>query len=263
MKKIFIIIPLIILVIGGFLVLRKPKRQEEKVETPKGIEQINVLAIAERPYMTLAPSSDGHFLNLVIVDPKEFRSVDYEFEYQAGTSIKGGIGSFDLTEAPPYEKEQLLGTKSKDDYYFDENVSGGSFTFRFSNGKRVALKADFTLQNAGEQLGKFSSRDLKVSLDVGKTGLPSSTFMVTTQTMGLPAQVEGEVLVGPYGFFSSGKSGVKAGTLTFQSKKDLTGAKILAWLDDEWQEITEDLEIEEGKISATVSQLTTFVVVRE
>ncbi len=262
MKKIILIIVLLFLLAGGgFFFLRNPKDSGKRVAPSKGIEQINVLPVKERPYMILMPSADGHFLTVEIINPFDFKSVDYEFEYQAGTSIKGGIGSFNFAESPPYEKRQLLGTKSKADYYFDENVFAGSFTFRFENGERVALKVDFTLQQAGEKEGKFTSRDLKVGLDVGETGLSSNTFVVTTQTMGLPAEIEGEVLAGPYGFFSSGKSTVKAGTLSFQSKKDLTGARILAWLDGEWQEL-EDVEIETGKISATAFQLTTFVVIQ-
>ena len=263
MKNIYIIIPLVILlIVGGFVFLRKPKQEEKRLETPKGIKEINVLAVKKRPYMTLRPSADGHFLYVEVVDSKDFKTADYEFEYQAGTSIKGGIGSFDFSEEPPYEDEKLLGTKSKADYYFDENVFAGSFTFIFMNGERSALKTDFTLQKAGDEQGKFSSRDLKVILDVGKTGLADNTYVVTIQTMGLPAKVEGEVLAGPYGFFSSGKSLVKSAALTFKSKEELEGAKILAWTNGEWIEMEEDLEIGEGKISATVSLLTTFVVVK-
>lgn len=259
MRKIFFIIPLVLLIVGGVWFLRR-KPTERKIETPKGIEEINVLPVKERPYMILTPSADGHFLTVEIVEPKKFKSVDYEFEYQTGTSIKGGIGSFDFTESPPYEKEELLGTKSKDDYYFDEDVTGGSFTFRFLDGKRAALKADFTLNQAGEVEGRFSSRDLRVTLDVGETGLSSKTFVVTTQTMGLPDKVEGEVLLGPYGFFSSGKSSVKQGTLSFKSKDLVAEAKILAWIGNEWVE--QESVIESGKISAQVSELATFVVVK-
>lgn len=264
MKKIYFLIPLIILLIAGlwFFVLKKPQTNEEKRVSPAGIEEVNVLPIEERPYMTLTPTADGHFLDLVIVDPRGYKSVDYEFEYQAGTSIKGGIGSFDFTKEPPFEKRNLLGTQSKNDYYFDENVSGGSFTFRFLNGKKETLKTDFTLQEAKAQAGRFTSRDLKVILDVGEKGLPDNTFVVITQTLGMPEKATGEILAGPYGFFTAEKKEVSSASLTFQSKKDLTGAKILAWNGNKWEEITQGLKVEEGKITAQVSQLTTYVVVR-
>ena len=267
MKKILVIfIILAILTGGGFFAYQKFFQKEKAEETKKVITkkkpQINLLELEKRPFVILLPRIDGHELFVTIDGLKMGEdSVEYELEYQAGTMLQGAFGRIDFQEEPvPVTKKLLLGSCSKGKCKYDEDVSGGSLTLYFEGKEDYGVKGEFTLNKMSEKKGVFSSKDEKISLDVGKTGLASGTFVVVLDTIGLPEEINTKVLAGPIGFFTASEQSIKKATLTFKEiKEDITDAKILCWNEKEWQEYEVETEGEEA--SAQIGQLGTFILV--
>ncbi|MFC1627233.1 hypothetical protein ACFL18_01595 [Patescibacteria group bacterium] len=265
MKKsqLYLVIALaLVAVVGGvFFFKNKKKSETADTKTPaRKVEQINKLAIKDRPYVVLTPRADGKEVTLTIDNVMGATNAEYEMEYTAGAMIQGVFGTIDFSEEPaPVSKELLFGSCSKGKCKYDDNVSGGSLTLRVEGqGDPYVLKSDFNLQLMSDREGVFTSKDIKAKLDVG-TSLPSSTYVVVAGTMGLPAELEGEVLAGPYSFTTASTKAIK-GNLTIQSKDDLTDAKLMFYTGTAWTELTSALS--EGKISAPVTSLGTFVLVK-
>lgn len=257
-----LIIPgLILMVILVWLF--KPGKKAVTVNQPptKKMDEINKLAIADRPFVTLVPREDGKEVKMTIDRVKAADQVEYEMEYQTDSLIQGVFGTIDFTKEPvPVSKDLLFGSCSKGKCRYDEGVTGGSLTMRFEGNTPFALKSDFNLQQQFDRDGRFVSRDSKATLDVGKTGLPNNTFVIVAGTMGLPADVSGEIIAGPYSFLSAASPVLKSATLTIQSKDDLTGAKLMFWNGKVYSELK--ASVTDGKISASVTGLGTFLVVK-
>ena len=239
------------------------KRTKTETQAPtKKLEEINKVAIADRPFVTLIPRADGKEVTMTIDRVKNATSVEYEMEYQAAELIQGVFGTINFKEERlPVEKSLLFGSCSKDKCRYDEGITGGSLTMRFDGGKEAyALKSEFNLQNMFDREGVFTSKDSRVTLDVGRTGLPNNTFVVIAGTMGLPTDVDGEVLAGPYSFLAASSLALKSAQLSIQSKDDLTGAKLMLWNGKTLTDLK--AEVAGGKISAPVTALGTFLVVK-
>jgi hypothetical protein len=265
MKKIvLIVIILTILSFGGFLAYKKmaSKKQESQSKVvQKKKPEVNLIELAKRPYVTLTPRADGHEVSMTIDGLKlKETNLEYEMEYQAGSMLQGAGGRIDFKEEkPPVSKNLLFGSCSKGKCKYDDDVSSGSLTLYFSGSEDYGLKGDFTIAKMEEAEGVFNSRDVKVSLNVGKEGLDDDVFVVVLYTMGLPGVVKGEVLAGPYGFFTAQKQSIKKAELTFKTSQE-GDLKILGWNGNDWQEY--ETVSADGLISASVDKLTTFVLVK-
>jgi len=265
MKKIFIIILIVILAVAGYFGYSKFFKKEEAEEERKVITKqrpaVNIIDLEKRPYVTLTPRSDGHEVTLTVVDLKGKESkVEYELEYQAGSLLQGAGGRIDFSEeAVPVSKNLLFGSCSKGKCKYDEDVSGGSLALYFENGEDYGVKGDFTIEQMSEAEGVFRSRDVKTELDVGENGLTDGVFVICVATMGLPSEVNGEVVEGPVGFFSSGNESIDEGELLFKTNEEIDSPLILGWNGDEWMEF--DAEKVDSGYLTTVDMLGTFVLI--
>ncbi len=258
----FIIPGVILLVILAWMFWPSKKTKTTTPTPAKKMEEINKIAVADRPYVTLIPRADGKEVKMTIDFVKDAANLEYEMEYQAASLIQGVFGTIDFAKEPaPVSKDLLFGSCSKGKCRYDEGVSGGSLTLRFDGGSDpYALKTDFNLQNMFDRQGVFTSKDIKATLDVGKAGLPNNTFVIVVGTLGLPAVVEGEVIAGPYAFLAATSPVLKSASISIQSKDDLTGSKLMFWNGKSYTELKSTLA--DGKISAPVTGLGTFVVVK-
>lgn len=239
------------------------KKAVPTTQTPaRQTEQINQLAITERPFVNLFPRTDGKELSIVVDQVKNATKLEYEVEYTTKDIISGFFGTIDLAkETLPVTKKGLFGTCSKNVCRYDEGVSGGSLVLRLEGGdKAYALKTEFNLQQMFDRQGIFTSKDAKAILDVGKTGLANNAYVVISGTMGLPPTTTGTVIAGPYSFLGANSASLTKATITIQSKEDLTGSKLMFWNGKTLTELKS--EIIEGKISAPATALGTFVVVK-
>ncbi len=258
----FIIPGLLILVVLAWLFWPGKKTNVPTNIQTKKVEEINKIDIKDRPFVALVPREDGKEVEMTVDRVKNATNVEYEMEYQAAELIQGVFGTIDFKqEKTPVTKSLLFGSCSKDKCKYDEGVTGGSLTMRFEGGSApYALKSDFNLQQMFNRQGKFVSKDSKAMLDVGLKGLPDKTFVIVAGTMGLPTDIDSEVLAGPYSFLAAANPTLKSATVTIQSKDDLTGAKLMFW---DGKKLTElKATAGEGNISAPVTSLGTFLLVK-
>jgi hypothetical protein len=265
MKKFIVILIILTLVGAGYFGYKKffaKKEEKSKVVTSKKRNPVNILDLEKRPYVTLIPREDGHEVAMSIANLHYGEDrVEYELEYQAGTLLQGAGGRIDFNEeAPPVTKNLLFGSCSKGKCKYDEDVSGGSLTLHFEGKEDYSLKGEFTLGKMADKEGVFQSRDVKVSLDVGEEGLDDDVFVMVASTMGLPGEVEGEVIAGPVGFFTADRVSIEEATLTFKGIDKEGDLKVLGWDDADWQKY--EVELEDNTATSEIDQLTTFVLVK-
>lgn len=190
-------------------------------------EALTEVPLDRRPLATLTPSTDGHWLKLIIdkivIDAASF---DYELLYKLPDGRTQGVpGTIKLEGQKMIERDLLLGSESSGKFRYDEGVEEGTLTLRFRNekGKLVAkFSTQFHLQSATRNL---TSLDDNFSYALTKE---SSAFFVTMKTFGLPKDAPGELMSGPYGVFSSSQAAQPG-------RVEIRAAKIYRWTGARWQ----------------------------
>jgi len=261
MKKIIAIIIIILVVlglgIGGIFILRGRRPAKPTSPTPGGKEEaVLEVPLSERPFVTLTPRNDGREFTMEISRIKNIDTVEYELVYLSQGLSRGVIGSIDLNGQTSISRKLLLGTCSRNVCKYDEGIEEGTLTLRFRGaaGTRKFI-ADFHLQQGVKEL---TSIDGKFKL-AGK--LPSGAFYITMSTVGLPKEIEGKIVGGPYGVFTSGSEIVKNGVVTLSLSEKSPSAKLYSWDEKSWIEEKKDLKMDGDTLSASVDTLATFVAV--
>lgn len=277
MKKILPIILMTVAVIGLIFVLKRKPTEPEPVKEEKKptVQEFNTLAVKDRPYVALVPSASGGEVFLS-VDRSGDALLEYEIEYQAvnqegGTLLQGGGGRLELASLtqPTKPKEFCFCSESKGKKKYDTGVTGGTLTLRFSGGDKgdYSLKGNFTIGNIKDKEGVLASSDSKATLTMGdKEKIADTAVVVVSETFGLPDTIEGEILEGPYGFFTADgvNTALTDSTLTFQSKKDLTGAKIMGWDETEqkWLKVDANITQDGENITLAIDRLGVYVLIK-
>ncbi len=259
MKKLLSIVIFVIVILalvgGGFLYLRGKWGGGKATPTPTPEGKLVETPVEERPYVALIPSQDGHWLTLDIKGIKHGNSLEYELIYNTASGVTQGSTNAVELEGASYTKKILLGTESRGHYRYDEGVTEGTLTLRFRSGEEVRkFITEIHLQQGEDEL---TSRDKNFSLS-GK--LSPTDFYLTMPTVGLPGEVEGRVVGGPYGVFTSGRETVQGGELSLTLTEEAAEIKLLAWAEANWQAI-EDSRIEGKTVYAEVESLSTFVAI--
>ena len=254
-KKLVVILGVVVLafLIGAVVWFVRGRQTEEEIVPSKPEGVLIETALEERPYITLTPSSDGHWLTVDVSRIRDADSLEYELLYNTiGGATQGSISSFELKGKSTYSKKILLGSESSGNYKYDEGVTQGTLTIRLRGGEGTRkFVSDFHLQKGDEDL---TSIDEKVTLE---GSFSSSAFYLTMSTAGLPGDFEGEVIVGPYEVFTSVTSKVKGGELTMSLEEGQAG-QLYSWSGSAWEE--EESEVEDGVLTAEITSLTTFIV---
>ena len=116
------------------------------------------IAELEKPYISLTPTSDGHWLNLKITKlPTTISAIEYELIYNAldnnieiEKGVSGTIKSQEISTT--IERKLLLGTESCTSgckYKYDTGVIGGTLSINFisQDGKTATYESAFTLKS--------------------------------------------------------------------------------------------------------------------
>jgi hypothetical protein len=258
-KKLPIVIGIVIfvLLLGTLIWWRGKKTREAQIlpsPTPEG--QLIEITLEEQPYITLTPRTDGREFTLEITRIKNAETIEYELVYLTRGLSRGVIGTVNLQGETSIARKLLLGTCSRGVCKYDEDVTEGTLTLRLRgpDGARKFV-SDFHLQRGVNEL---TSGDGKFKL-AGK--LPSGTFYIAMSTVGLPGEIEGRVVGGPYGVFTSGSETVKNGTLTMVLFEKTPSVKLYWWDGTSWIEEKEDFETNGETVSASVDSLGTFIAV--
>src|SRR5687767_3651129 len=117
MKK---FLPLILLALGaivfiGALVVVKGNKKTTSTPTDTDDEIVAELPFAERPFTSLTPTSDGHwlYLNIGEIKVKNAATIDYELLYKTKTGTTQGVpGTIKLLGGKIEERKLLLGSES-------------------------------------------------------------------------------------------------------------------------------------------------------
>lgn len=171
-------------------------------------ETLADVAFKDRPFASLTPTEDGHYINLKIdkITLPKAVSLDYELLYSLPDGRTQGVpGTVDLDGKTSFERKLLLGSESNGKFRYDEGVVDGSLTVRLRNSN-------------GKLLAKFSTKWHLQSIDTELTSIdenftyvlekkPKDMYFVTMETFGLPrleeAGLPDSVSAGPYGVFAS------------------------------------------------------------
>ncbi|MBN1263319.1 MAG: hypothetical protein JW991_03090 [Candidatus Pacebacteria bacterium] len=210
MKKTAIVL-IILLVIaglaGGAFFLSRGKKEEGKpVSTPTPPVFVET-TINERPFVSLIPSEDGHWLTLKIGRIQKAETLEYELSYTTGEGLVQGAYSspFDLGGETDYERKILLGTESSGRYRYHEGVREGNITVRLEGGPGPRkYVSEFKLQQGENRL---VSPDNEFVLEAD---FNPDQFYLVMPTAGLPGEITIES-ASLYGVFTSGKNSIKNG----------------------------------------------------
>lgn len=203
MKK---FIPLILLGVGllvlilVFVVIKNKKSVVIEDDSNALVE----VSFKDRPFASLTPTSDGHYINLKIdkITLPKAVSLDYELLYTLPDGRTQGVpGTIDLKGQTSFERKLLLGSESNGKFRYDDGVADGSLTVRLRNSK-------------GKLLAKFSTKWHLQSVDQELTSIdqnftyklekkPKGVYFVTMETFGLMDSSIATVASGPYGVFAS------------------------------------------------------------
>jgi hypothetical protein len=246
---------------------KKPSPGSEVTPTPeteplptamKSLES----SILERPFVSLTPTSDGHWVNLEVNNIRsDAKSIDYELIYFAGDIgnkiERGTSGLVDLKGETSLTRKVLFGSESctvSCKYKYDENISEGTLTIKIRSDAGVEkYTSAFRLQKGLEAKEGLSAGDgnFKFTSSV----LPKNNYFLTISTVGLPKEVGESVIMAPYGVFPSSST---VGTVACKTNDE--AAKILFWNSQKWEELKTSYT--DGWLSAPVQKTGVFVLVK-
>lgn len=262
-KKLLLGIGGIIVVVGGIFALTRLKGPSSSVTTTGGDDEvelpINVIPVAERPYITLTPDKTGRSLDIAVASAPQEGDMEYELIYNASGKQEGALGTIMLASVKqPIVKSILLGSRSAGGATtYHEGVTGGSLTVTYGE---TRLKESWNFLSFDSKDPSVSSVDGKMSLTFTAKALKDGERLVTMKSFGLPAKLpaEGELVAGPYSYgAASPVKGAVQLTLKLGSG-DHAGAVLYEWTSGAWKKVTAKLDGDTMKAAVTGA---TFVVV--
>jgi len=216
------------LVVGFIFLKNKKKTPIEEEET------VAEIPFEKRPFTSLTPSKDGHWLKLEIDRIRvDAASLDYELLYKLPDGRTQGVPGTIQIEGSHIERDLLLGSESSGKYRYDKGVENGTLTLRFRNekGKLVGkLISDFHLQEADDVL---TSTDGKFKYEFDK--VPKNGFFIIMNTFGVPQDFSKSVENSPFGVFPSFEG-------DFSGTVKMGGNVIYGLVSGSWQ------KLEKGKV---------------
>lgn len=253
---------IILLLIGGVLWMRSrgassetpEQTQKRRLSLPE-----NIIPVAESPYISLSPTSDGRSITVTIHDlKKDAQELEYEIEYQTGgSSLQGFEDLLDLSQLPASATKLLGSCSAGGACTYHEDVAGGFFLGRFLGGSEdYALKTNWKYIDNRARESAHSSRDAKFQID-GRT-LAQHRYLIIFNSPGYPEGIPGEVVSEIYTLNSSSAlSGQANLTLRANEEGDL---KIAAWNGTSWK--TYEGTVDGKMITATVDLAQLYLVIR-
>ncbi len=263
-KKLFIIVPAVLLLIGGivFAVNRSNKlttpdpapSSKKKVQSP-----VNVIPVADRPYLRLEPSSDGHYITLTVKEVKKSANqLDYEMEYQTGSMLQGFGGLMKLDKLPVSDKK-LFGSQSAGGAItYHEDIKGGNLLAQFTGGEAYAVKSAWRYFTNSLKATEFSSQDTKFS--VKNADLSKYSYLIIYNSPGYPAELKQELLSDPY-VLSAEKSLQTLSSKLEVSFRSSEEGQIMGYDGSKWQEMSTTYS--DGLAQASGPAMDVYVLVKK
>ncbi len=229
----------------------------------KPVEQ----TIKERPFVSLLPSSDNHWLTLEVKNIiKGTSGLEYDLIYFAeveGNRIERGISTagkaVELNNQSEFSKKVLLGSASCTTgtckYKYDEGVNEGTLTLTLnSGGRKEKYETVFRIQKGKEGKEGLTTGDGVFSFV--SSALPVTSIYLTISSVGVPVSLPSGVVpkTVPYGIFSCVV--IKGGTVAF--KTALPGVSIYAFDGKAWSKLS--TTVSDGQAKAASSSQNIFIL---
>ncbi len=226
--------------------------------TPK--VSVNLIDTKDRPYVTLQPLSDRNVLEFVIHTlPKKADSVEVLLEYDRNKGVLDAVlKNFTLSKTP-YVDKLFLGSKSAGGATtYHDDVIGGQITLTFNGSEDYALQVPWRYDDTKPSYTQLATSDLKFQLVLDK---PYQTKkVVVMQSPGLPADISGTVIAGPYLVRGVGALPSTQGKVTIRLNDVVSKPKLYGFDGKKWQEYTSSVD---GRtITATVPFVEAYVVIQ-
>ncbi len=254
MKKAFPIIGVIVVLgivgFGVYKFTKKPAEVPQEAQQKKKVsEPVNIIAVAERPYLTITPHADGRNLSIAVEKlNKDASSVEYELEYQAGSLLQGAFGQFDLDAMPAREKILLGSCSAGGACTYHEDVKGGSLLTRFEGPENYALQSDWKYFENNAKESSFGSRDSLFMIE--SKDLSTVPYLVIFNTAGAPSELPGTLVSELYSLAASETFDGEA-NITIRTKEE--GAFTIVGYDgSQWAELETKSE---GKTATATGKL--------
>ena len=263
---------LIIVVAIYFLFINKrgPK-QIEPGETAGEVRQLSELQIADRPFVTLTPTSDGAEIILTLENMSKFDRIEYDLTYLADNPIvpgekitRGSTGSGVNTKEAKYKTSILLGTASRGVRSPDTGITDGKLIlYLFIGEDEYQSETDWDLVKIGNIPVAIEARSGSISLKV-----PSSNkeyWVIICDTVGSPPNPQGftpdEIILPIYGTFSIAPTFKTKIEVSITPKKSDANTQLYSYDHNEstWQKL--ESKSLGNSVTTSVSNFATFVVV--
>lgn len=202
-------------------------------------------SIGDRPYVSLVPTADGHWVNLEIKNfAKGISSFEYDLIYFAdfeGSKIERGVTTGGVpveVTGSDFSKKILFGSASCTTgvckYKYDENVTEGSFVLNLKSDRGTErYESAYRIQKGSEGKDGLTTGDGIFSFV--STSLKAKSQYLTMSSIGVPASLPAGLTPKsvPYAIFPIIK---EKGTVSI--KTSLTEGTIYGYNGKSWQKLT-------------------------
>jgi hypothetical protein len=208
-----------------------PQATKKRIQSP-----VNVIDVAERPYLRLDPSSDGRYVTINVLEVKKAATqLDYEMEYQTGSMLQGFQGLLTLDKLPKSDRK-LFGSQSAGGAItYHEDIKGGSLLAQFGGSEDYAVKSAWRFFQNTAKDSKFTSQDTKFS--ISNDALASVRHLIVYNSPGYPAALKGELLSDPYVVSADQSLQAISSNFTVSFRSSNAEAVIMGYDGAKWQEL--------------------------
>ena len=258
------------IVIYFLFIFQKSPKEIKTAKTNDEVTQIAELDVAQRPYVTLTPTSDGAEIVISIENMGSFDRMEYELTYLAdnpqvaGQKIERGATGTDVnTKDEKYKKSVLLGTASKGVRSPDTGIESGKLTLHMFKGEKEYLsESEWNVA----KIGLAPIKDSKGNFKLEVPALGKEYWAILADTVGIPKndQIKSDDVVLPvWGVFSIAPQFAKPTNLSITLGKESKSPKLYSYnhQDQALDQLEASYDPKTQIISAQVKNLATFIVV--
>ena len=152
-----------------------------------------------------------------------------------------------------------MGSKSAGGHItYHDDVVGGKLTLKFTGGERYALEVPWLYNDSQKEFSQISTQDAKFQAVFVKP--LNSPKIVVMQSPGLPKEIEGTVIAGPYLIRTVGDLPDTQANLTIRLSEEASEAKLFGWDGAAWQSL--EAKVEGKTLTAASDMYLAWVVVK-
>lgn len=191
-----VIVGAIIIAVLSFMVFRPSGGTESDTADQAPVrrrisEPVNVIEVSERPYIRLVPKADGRNLTISVEEVKiPATSMEYELEYQAGSTTQGEFKNIDLSTLPAQIDAFFGSCSAGGACTYHTDILGGSLLGRFMavDDDPYAVKQDWRYFDNSSRESRVASKDAKFQLEA--TSLATQRYVVVYNSPGFPGNLD-------------------------------------------------------------------------